>query len=351
MKHLILCMFLAMGFVSHMQPNDYSEISVNGERHFMGWSFALYRTPGFTSGPVAMHDPGGVTVLARQNNGWALIGTENGNMWIYTAENKVFVPHRTGLFVTVYDTRPGLHINPQVVSIKSQSEGWALVDTWQGDRWMRIADILPGGAGALALTFDDGPVYYTERLLDALNERGMRATFFTTGRNVAINPRIAARIVDEGHEIACHSHSHPYLTRLSDEGIRRELTNSRNAIYSATGTYPRLLRPPYGDHNSRVRAVAREFDLALVNWSIDTWDWRDRNLETILSRVVDDRGNATVQHGDIILMHDTSNLSVDAAIRIMDVLMGLGFRFVTVSELFEINGITPEPGNLYRNAR
>ena len=352
MKHIVLCLVLSLGMFAHIQlKSDYLDIDVMGEPYLIGWRVAAYKTPGFTSGPVLMLDAGWVTVLARRNDGWALVSARNNFFWIYTSENRVFVPYRTRLFANKEDSRPSLYITPQVVDVRRFVGDWALIETWQGEQWMRIRDILPGGAGAIALTFDDGPVFYTQRLLDELYVRGVSATFFTTGRNVAANPRLAARIVNEGHEIACHAHSHARLVNLSEEGVRRELTNSRNAIYNATGTHPVLLRPPYGNHNNMVRSVAREFGMPLITWNIDTLDWRDRDIETILSRVVDARGNAIVQNGDIILMHDTSNISVDAAIRMVDVLLGLGFRFVTVSELFEVNGITPEPGGVYRIAR
>ena len=351
MMGILLCLVLALGFYSAHLDEGFLDIDINGEQHLMGWRTAAYRHPGFTSGPVKMLDAGWITVLAKRGDGWALVSSGENFFWVYTLENKVFVPYRTGLFENINDSRPVLQIEPQVLRILRFNGDWALTDTWQGERWMRIRDILPGGAGAIALTFDDGPVFYTSRLLDALYVRGVSATFFTTGRNVLANPQIAARIVNEGHEIACHAHSHARLINLSEDGVRRELTNSRNAIYRATGTHPVLLRPPYGNHDSMVRSVAREFYMPLIIWNIDTWDWRDRNVETILSRVVDANGNATVQNGDIILMHDTSNVSVDAAIRIVDTLIALGFRFVTVSELFEINGITPEPGGVYRNAR
>ena len=207
------------------------------------------------------------------------------------------------------------------------------------------------GPKLIALTFDDGPSVYTLQLLDALIEREAVATFFTHGEAVNMYPYIARRILQEGHEIACHAYSHPFLTKLTEEEIRRELTNSRNAIYNATGVVPAVHRPPYGSHDSLVRSVVAEFGMPLVLWNIETADWRDRDVDLILSRVINSRGVPLVQSGDIIILHDTLQTTVDAAIKMVDLLQEHGFRFVTVSQLFDAKGIQMIPGAVYGCAR
>ena len=203
----------------------------------------------------------------------------------------------------------------------------------------------------IALTFDDGPSVYTLQLLDALGKRDAFATFFTAGEAVNVYPTIANRIVAEGHEIACHAYSHPFLATLSADEIRMELTKSRNAIYSATGTVPAILRPPYGNFNSQVQSVAMEFDMPLILWNVDTIDWRDRDVEVILGRIINPRGFPLVQSGDIILMHDTLSTTVDAAIKIVYKLQEHGFQFVTVSQLFDAKDVQLIPGAVYGCAR
>ena len=203
----------------------------------------------------------------------------------------------------------------------------------------------------IALTFDDGPSEYTLMLLDAFSERNAVATFFTAGEAVRANPHIAYRIVSEGHEIACHAYSHPFLTSLTADEIRVELTKSRDAIYEATGVYPAILRPPYGNYDLLVQSVATEFGLPIILWNVDTIDWRDRDVDIILSRITNSRGAPLVQNGDIIIMHDTLQTTVDAAIKIVDKLQGLGFQFVTVSQLFEAKDINLIPGAIYGCAR
>ena len=205
--------------------------------------------------------------------------------------------------------------------------------------------------GFVALTFDDGPSEYTVQLLDALSNRAVALTFFTTGTEVNAYPHIANRIVQEGHEIACHAYSHSYLTELTADEIRAELANSRDAIYTATGVFPALHRPPYSSYDSLVRSIAEEFGMPLILWNVDTIDWRDRDVELILSRIINFRGYSMVQSGDIILMHDTLPTTVDAALIIIDKLQEQGFQFVTVSQLFEKKEIELIPGAVYGCAR
>src|SRR6266516_1662215 len=99
----------------------------------------------------------------------------------------------------------------------------------------------------IAMTFDDGPsAALTPRLLDLLAARHIKATFFVIGENVAEHPEIVARAAREGHEIANHSWSHPNLGKMSQEAVRSQLKRTDDAIKSAIGKGPTLLRPPYG---------------------------------------------------------------------------------------------------------
>src|SRR5690606_16418898 len=86
----------------------------------------------------------------------------------------------------------------------------------------------------------------TPRLLDILKERGVKATFYVVGRMVREHPAIAKRTVDEGHEVANHSWSHPKLSTMSQAAVRDELKKTHDVIVAATGVAPRNFRPPYG---------------------------------------------------------------------------------------------------------
>lgn len=180
----------------------------------------------------------------------------------------------------------------------------------------------------VALTFDDGPVKGTATLLDTLKVKGVHATFFTLGYRVRERPALMRRMAAEGHVIGNHTWSHPQLTRLGTRAIRREISRTNAAIKKATGTRPKLLRPPYGDTNSTVRKVAASYGMALILWDVDPLDWRDTDSDVVTKRVL-----ADARPGSIILSHDTHSTTRAAYSRIIDGLRKKGFTLVTVPEL------------------
>jgi|GEM_PF-1061773 len=109
------------------------------------------------------------------------------------------------------------------------------------------------GGGVLALTFDDGPSEWTPQILDLLAEHGASATFFILGAAIAGAERTLERALAEGHELGLHSWSHPHLTQLSDDEIRREMSETQAAIERATSFVARVWRPPYFEADDRVR--------------------------------------------------------------------------------------------------
>ncbi len=192
----------------------------------------------------------------------------------------------------------------------------------------------PAPGPFIAITFDDGPVVpNTPRLLDMLAARGIKATFFTVGTNVARNPNIMRRIVADGHEIANHTWNHPYLSRLSDASVRSELQRSHDALTSITGIAPRMYRPPYGAITARQKQwIMSEFGYPTILWSVDPQDWKTRSASMTRSRIL-----AETRPGAIILVHDIHASSVDAMPGTLDGLLAKGFRFVTVSQLINLS--------------
>src|SRR5215212_4043571 len=128
----------------------------------------------------------------------------------------------------------------------------------------------------IAMTFDDGPsATLTPKLLDLLAAHHIKATFFVIGENVAEHPEIVARAAQEGHEIANHSWSHPNLGKLGDEAVRRELQRTDDAIKTAVGARPTLMRPPYGSITPRQRNWIHEtFGYRIIIWDVDPLDWK-----------------------------------------------------------------------------
>jgi peptidoglycan-N-acetylglucosamine deacetylase len=190
----------------------------------------------------------------------------------------------------------------------------------------------------IAMTFDDGPsATLTPKLLDLLAAHHIKATFFVIGENVAQYPEIVARAAREGHEIANHSWSHPNLAKLSDEGVRRQLWRTDEAIKSATGVRPTLLRPPYGSITEREkRWIHDEFGYQIVLWDVDPYDWKRPGPAVVRNRILQE-----TRPGSIVLSHDIHPGTIEAMPSTFDALEAKGFKFVTVSEL--IRDAVPRP--------
>jgi len=190
----------------------------------------------------------------------------------------------------------------------------------------------------IAMTFDDGPsAKLTPKLLDLLAAHHIKATFFVIGENVVEHPEIVARAAHEGHEIGNHSWSHPYLAKMSDEGVRRELQRTEDAIKSATGARPNLLRPPYGSITARQkRWIHDELGYEIILWDVDPYDWKRPGAAVVCNRILKE-----TRAGSIVLSHDIHPGTIEAMPRTFDQLEAKGFKFVTVSELIRM--ARPEP--------
>ncbi len=181
----------------------------------------------------------------------------------------------------------------------------------------------------VALTFDDGPGLYTDKLLKALDQAGARATFFVLGDVSAARPSALRKIAAAGHEIATHTWDHRALPSLTDAQVRSELTRSADVIEKITGTRPELMRPPYGSLSSRVVGILGAREWPIILWSLDPEDWKVRSADTVYRRVI-----AGTQPGEIVLLHDIHATTVAAVPRILAELADRGYTFVTVSELY-----------------
>lgn len=188
------------------------------------------------------------------------------------------------------------------------------------------ASATPVEAPKIALTFDDGPsAAWTPALLDGLKERGVKATFFLIGENADKNPEIVKRMAEEGHLIGNHTYHHVELTKVSENEARLELADTSAVIVRITGKEPEYMRPPFGAWQ---RKLEQEIQMLPVLWTIDPLDWTTENQDEIVNKVVTE-----AEENDIILLHDCYKSSIEAGLRIVDILQEEGFVFVTVDEL------------------
>lgn len=196
----------------------------------------------------------------------------------------------------------------------------------------------PTGRKLVALTYDDGPhPTITPKLIALLKSKNTPATFFLLGQSVKAYPAIARQLAENGFEVGNHSFSHPQLTKLSDDAIRRELTQCAELITSASGGAPiRVMRPTYGAHNDRVRRIAAEMGYKIILWDVDTNDWRKRTTEQMVATIL-----SSATDGSIILMHDRYATTLETTAAVIDELRARGFTFVTVSEMLEQPRVAP----------
>ena len=193
----------------------------------------------------------------------------------------------------------------------------------------------------VALTFDDGPSgKYTQALLDGLYDRGVNATFLLCGYRIKDYPDITQRIFDEGHEIGYHGYTHKNMKEMSRRTVASEIMDTQALL--PEGCEPVFLRPPGGCCSDAVRQVAEARQLAILSWSVDPRDWATSDTAAVERAVL-----KNVKDGDIVLLHDMTASSVQAALDIVDVLKDQGYEIVTVSELVKLRGVNLKPGKTY----
>jgi peptidoglycan/xylan/chitin deacetylase (PgdA/CDA1 family) len=183
----------------------------------------------------------------------------------------------------------------------------------------------------VALTFDDGPGPFTDRLIDELQRLRVPATFFVVGYQL---PEFAAQLqreVDLGLTVGDHTTDHANLAQLSARDQRRQIVDDAIEIRSYGAPYPRLFRPPYGSYNQTTHTLLGRQRMLSVLWSVDSEDYTQPGTDAIVSNVVD-----AVQPGSIVLMHDGGGdrtQTLAAVPRIVAQLRREGYRFVSVPRL------------------
>jgi len=196
------------------------------------------------------------------------------------------------------------------------------------------------GKKYIALTFDDGPVLgNTEKLLDGLNERDAKVTFFVLGNRASTYPEIVERAYLEGHTIGNHTYSHKNLFNLSDEEILNEINKTNTLIENIIGIKPKLLRPPYGNFNKNILNIS---EMSLVLWNVDTLDWNTNSSDKIHERIV-----SSASDGCVVLLHDVYEISVEATLKAIDTLVNDGYVFVSLEEMGQLLDISFSQNNYY----
>lgn len=179
----------------------------------------------------------------------------------------------------------------------------------------------------VALTFDDGPSIYTKEIIDTLKKHEVNATFFILGNKVKPYQELLNESLNNGNILGNHSYNHKWLIKLNEDELNNQIIKTNEEIKLYTGFTPTLLRPTYGSVNNKVKHL----NMDIVLWTIDTMDWKYRNVSTIVSRAT-----KKLKDCDIILMHDIYKTSALAVDKIITEIKKQGFELVTIPELKEI---------------
>lgn len=191
----------------------------------------------------------------------------------------------------------------------------------------------------LALTFDDVPdPRFTPQLLDVLRKYHVKATFFVVGSRAEKHPELVARIIREGHVIGNHSYNHPEFGKLGMNEFRIQIIRTENIISALAGYKPRLIRPPYGDISEPQLKWAKVHGYKLVNWNVDSLDWRGLSKAQVRNNIVAHAGK-----GAIILQHGGggkgSNLqgTIQALPEVITIMRKRGYTFVTIPYMLQVS--------------
>lgn len=169
---------------------------------------------------------------------------------------------------------------------------------------------------------------YTEELLAILDKYNVKTTFFLVAFWIDKYPDMVKKIDECGHEIGNHSAKHPNMSQLNEERIIEELNRTSNKIVELTGKKDILFRPPFGDYNNRVIKTANNLGYYVIQWDVDSLDYKDYGANAIIDRVL-----SRFKEGSIILFHNNATYTTVALPTIIENLQGSGYEIVPISQL------------------
>lgn len=181
----------------------------------------------------------------------------------------------------------------------------------------------------IAISFDAAwGDQYTKQILDILDKYNVKTTFFLVGFWVDRYPDMVKEIAKRGHEIGNHSTNHPHMTKLSQNQIIEELKKTEDKIKKITGQRTILFRPPFGDYNDRLVRTCRDNGYYVIQWDVDSLDWKELGVEPVVDRVL-----RNVKKGSIVLFHNNAKYVTKYLPIVIEKLQASGYKIVPISEL------------------
>lgn len=180
----------------------------------------------------------------------------------------------------------------------------------------------------VALTFDDGPSGYTNKILELLKQYNYNATFFVIGNKINQHEDIISNINEYNNEIGNHTYSHLWATHYSNEYVLNDILKCDEAIYKIIKKKTKLFRPCYGAINNSLK---HNINKEIIMWTLDSSDWKIKNKSKISEKILNN-----IKDLDIILMHDTYKTTYEALQIIIPELKKRNYQVVTISTLNKI---------------
>lgn len=184
----------------------------------------------------------------------------------------------------------------------------------------------------VALTFDDGPATYTSVILDVLKNESVQAAFFSIGKNAVANPEMVKRWHADGHLIGNHSYDHGFnFDWKTSKAMQEEINKTNNAIMQIAGVTPKLFRPPYGVTNPNLAKAITRSGMYSIGWNVRSFDTTAKNKADLETRILN-----RLKGGDIVLLHDSQQITAEILTDLIRKAREKGFTFVRVDKLLDI---------------
>lgn len=201
-----------------------------------------------------------------------------------------------------------------------------LYQTTSKEQYLNVSQMLPSTSPTLALTFDlNTPSDTIMPLLETLNKHNVKATFFITGSWFSAHHDTLLQMLEQGHEIGNHTKDHIDLTTLPGSSITEQISSLHNQVFDLAGVTMKLFRPPYGSYDQKIIDAAKKQDYTIVNWNIDSNDWKGYDTQTIIHTICN---HPNLTKGSILLFQTQDAFLLD---ELIPALQEQGYGFDTVS--------------------
>ena len=185
----------------------------------------------------------------------------------------------------------------------------------------------------ISLTFDDGPnEVYTIKVLELLKMYNFKATFFLIGNKIEENSSIVKEIINQGHTIGNHTFSHSNnFGFLKTNEVINDLKKTNKIIENFHGLKMKLYRPAFGVTNPRISKAVKTLKMTAIGWSVRSLDTKKDSKETIIKRIT-----KNLKKGDVVLLHDTSQKTVEVLEQLLIFLDKKRWKSITVDQLLKM---------------